>query len=121
VAELKAVDPAAKTVSAVRLVEGGRESVSSKLPAAISVVKEINEPRYPSFIGIRKASKATIPTWSIADLGFEAGQVGPAGSQVQWPELNLPPGREAKVEIIEGSPAEVAKILADKLMAEKIV
>jgi electron transfer flavoprotein alpha/beta subunit len=54
-------------------------------------------------------------------LGFEAGQVGAAGSQVQWPELSLPPAREAKVEMIEGSPAEVAKALADKLAAEKII
>ena len=121
VAALKTVDPAAKTITAVRLTEGGRETVSSKLPVAISVVKEINEPRYPSFIGIRKASKATIPTWTIADLGFEANQVGAAGSQVQWPELNLPPTRDAKVEMIEGSPAEVAKILVDKLAAEKII
>jgi electron transfer flavoprotein beta subunit len=121
VAELKAVDPAARTITAVRLTEGGRETVSSQLPVAITVVKEINEPRYPSFIGIRKASKAPIPTWTAADLGFEAGQVGGAGSQVQWPELSLPPAREAKVEMIEGSPAEVAKALADKLAAEKII
>jgi electron transfer flavoprotein beta subunit len=121
VAELKSVDPAAKTITAARLTEGGRETVSSKLPAAISVVKEINEPRYPSFIGIRKASKATIPTWSIADLGFEAGQVGAAGSQVQWPQLSLPPAREARVEMIEGSPAEAARILVDKLTAEKTI
>ncbi|MEW5957484.1 MAG: electron transfer flavoprotein subunit beta/FixA family protein [Chloroflexota bacterium] len=121
VAELKTVDPAAKTITAVRLTEGGRETVSSKLPATISVVKEINEPRYPSFIGIRKASKATIPTWGIADLGFDAGQVGAAGSQVQWPALSLPPAREARVEIIEGSPAEAARILVDKLAAEKII
>jgi electron transfer flavoprotein alpha/beta subunit len=47
--------------------------------------------------------------------------VGAAGSQVQWPELNLPPTRKAKVELIEGSPAEVAKILVDKLAAEKII
>lgn len=121
VAELKAVDPVAKTITAVRLIESGREIVSSKLPVAITVVKEINEPRYPSFIGIRKASKATIPIWSIADLGFEAGQVGAEGSQVQWPELSLPPAREAKVEFIEGSPAEAAKILADRLAVEKVI
>lgn len=121
VAELKAVDPSAQTITAVRLVEGGRETVSSKLPAAISVVKEINEPRYPSFIGVRKAAKATIPTWTLADLSLEAGQVGSAGSQVQWPELSAPPARQASVEIIQGSPAEAAKTLVDKLAAEKII
>lgn len=121
VATLKSVDPAAGTITAVRLKENGRETVSSKLPAVISVVKEINEPRYPSFIGIRRAAKATIPTWTIADLGFSPEQVGAAGSQVQWPELSLPPAREAACRMLEGSPAEVAKALADSLAAEKII
>ena len=121
VAELKAVDVAAKTVTAVRLMEGGRETVSSSLPAAISVVKEINEPRYPSFIGIRRAAKADIPTWGIADLGLDAGQVGAAGSQAKWPEVTLPPARESKTTFIEGSPADVARILVDTLAEEKIL
>jgi electron transfer flavoprotein beta subunit len=121
VAKLAAVDPAAGTISAVRLVERGRETVSSKLPAVVSVVKEIYEPRYPSFMGIRKAGKATIPTWGLADLGLEADQVGVAGSQAKWPAVTLPPTREANVEIIEGSPAEAAKTLADRLLAEKVI
>ncbi len=121
VAALKAVDPTAKAITVVRLMEHGRETVSSKLPVAISVVKEINEPRYPSFMGIRKAAKATIPTWGLVDLGLEASQVGPAGAQVSWPHLNLPPAREGGAEMITGSPAEAAKILADKLAAEKVI
>ena len=91
-------------------MEGGRETVSSKLPCLISVVKEINEPRYPSFMGIRKASKKEVPTWGIADLGLEASQVGSAGSQVTWPEVSLPPVRNEAVEIIEGSPDEAAAV-----------
>ncbi len=115
------VDPGTKSITATRLLESGRETVSSALPAVVTVVKEINEPRYPSFMGIRKASRAKIPTWGIADLGLDAGQVGAAGSQVQWPEVSLPPSREARVEMIEGTPAEAAKTLADKLIAEKVI
>lgn len=121
VAKLENVDPGAQTIRAVRLLERGRETVTGRLPGLISVVKEINEPRYPSFIGIRKAAKATIPTWSLADLGLDAAQVGQAGSQATWPEVTLPPSREAKVEIIEGAPAEAAKILVDRLLAEKVI
>ncbi len=121
VAELKSVDAGSQAISAVRLLEKGRETVSSKLPAVISVVKEINEPRYPSFIGIRKAAKAKIPTWGLADLGLEAGQVGEAGSQARWPEVTLPAVREANAEIIEGEPAEAAKALAERLLAEKVI
>lgn len=120
VAELKTIDPAAKTITAVRLLEAGRETVSSKLPAVITVVKEINEPRYPSFIGIRRAARATIPVWGLDDLGLEGNTAGSAGAQVKW-EVNLPPARDAKVEIIDGSPGEAAKILVDKLIAEKLM
>lgn len=120
VAELKAVDPVARTIRAIRLLENGRETVSSKLPAVITVVKEISEPRYPNFIGIRRAARATIPTWGTPDLGLEASQVGQAGSQVKW-AVGLPPARNAKVEIIEGPPAEAARILVDKLLAEKVI
>lgn len=115
------VDPSAQTLKATRLLEGGRENVRSKLPAVVTVVKEINEPRYPSFIGIRKAAKATIPTWGLSDLGLAEDQVGSAGSQARWPQVTLPPVREARVEIIEGSPQEAAKILADRLEAEKVI
>lgn len=121
VAALKAVDPAARKITAVRLMEHGRETVSSTLPAVITVVKEINEPRYPSFMGIRKAAKAAIPTWGLSDLGLSPNQVGAAGSQVSWPQVSLPPVREGGAQIISGSPAEAAKTLADKLAAEKVI
>jgi electron transfer flavoprotein beta subunit len=53
-----------------RVIEEGRQTVSAKLPAVLSVVQSIGEPRYPSFMGIRKASKANIPVWSLSDLGM---------------------------------------------------
>ena len=46
--------------------------------------------------------------------------MGPAGSQVKW-EVGLPPARDAKVEIIEGPPAEAARILVARLLAEKVI
>lgn len=115
------VDPAAGRLTAVRLLEGGRETVSSKLPAVVTVVKEINEPRYPTFIGIRKATGADIPIWNIADLGLEADQVGAAGSQMIRSDLTLPPVRDASLELIEGEPAVAARSLADRLLAEQVV
>ncbi|MCB9077343.1 MAG: electron transfer flavoprotein subunit beta/FixA family protein [Anaerolineaceae bacterium] len=121
VAAIKAIDPAAKTITVERLMEAGRETVSSKLPAVMTVVKEINEPRYPSFMQIRKAAKKDVPVWSVADLGLDAGQVGAAGSQVKWSQIDLPPTREAQVEILEGTAEESAKALVDRLLAEKII
>jgi electron transfer flavoprotein beta subunit len=87
----------------------------------MSVVKEINEPRYPSFMQIRKAAKKEITTWSAADLALDAEQTGAAGSQASWPEVNLPPARQTQVEMLQGSADEMAKTLVDRLLAEKII
>jgi len=105
------------TVIVDRVIEEGRQSVSAKLPAVFSVVQSIGEPRYPSFMGIRKASKANIPIWSLSDLGASAPD-----AIVKRTELMTPPARETAVEIITGeSPAEIADKLVDKILAEKIL
>ncbi|MQC27004.1 MAG: electron transfer flavoprotein beta subunit/FixA family protein [Chloroflexi bacterium] len=117
VAAVDALDASAKTIKVQRSMEEGRQVVQGKLPAVISVVKDYGEPRYPSFMGIRKASKAEIPTWSMADLGIEAPT-----SRVTWPEIMAPPMREVSNEIIEGSsPEEIAGKLADKIIAEGVL
>lgn len=104
-------------VKVERAIEEGRQIVSAPLPAVLSIVKDYGEPRYPSFMGIRKASRATIPTWTLADLGIPA----PA-AVVSWPALMNPPSREVTCEIIGGgSPEEIAEKLADKILAEKIL
>ncbi len=105
------------SVSVDRVIEEGRQSVSAKLPAVLSVVQSIGEPRYPSFMGIRKASKANIPVWSLSDLGTSAPE-----AIVKRTELMNPPVQDATIEIITGeSPAEIADKLADKILAEKVL
>ncbi len=116
VSKIAAVDYAAGTIKVERLLEQGRQIVTSRLPAVISVMKDINEPRYPSFIGIRKASKAVIPVWSLADLGISA----PAPKTRVVKYMNLP-AREGQVEMIEGTPEEQAKKLVDRLLEEKVL
>ena len=115
------LDPAAKTIKAERLLEQGKQIVTSKLPAVVGTVKDINEPRYPSFMGIRKAAKAAIPTWTAADLGCDPAKIGAAGSAMRWPSVYPPPAREGAVELIEGAPEEIAAKLADKLIADKVI
>ncbi len=100
-----------------RAIEEGRQIVTAKLPAVFSLVKDFGEPRYPSFMGIRKASRAEIPAWSLGDLGM----VAPA-TVISWPEVMNPPSREVTCEVIGGgSPQEIAEKLADKILAEKIL
>ncbi len=122
IAKIEELDPGSKTIKVTRLLEQGRQSVGSQLPAVMSVVKEINEPRYPSFMNIRKASKLQIPVLNAAALGVEAGKVGKANAVTHWLQVFPLPARTGTVEIITGdSPQAIASTLADKLMAEKVI
>jgi len=115
------LDPDAKTIKVERLLEQGKQIVAGKLPAVIGTVKDINEPRYPSFMGIRRAAKAVINTWTAADLGVDAGKVGAGGSATMWPAIHPLPSREGAVVLIEGSPEEAAVQLVDRLLADKVI
>lgn len=112
------IDFAAGTIKVARLLEQGQQICTGKLPAVVSVVKDINEPRYPSFMGIRKAAKAEITTWSATDLGLDAAVT----SKVTWPEIASPPVSTSQVEVIDGaSVQEKAEKLAEKLIADKVI
>jgi len=105
------------SVTVERIIEEGRQTVKAKLPVVLSVVQSIGEPRYPSFMGIRKASKAEIPVWSLSDIGATA----PAAI-VTRAELLTPPSRDVTCEIITGdSPAVIAETLVEKILAEKVL
>ena len=105
------------SVQVERVIEEGRQSVKANLPAVLSVVQSIGEPRYPSFMGIRKASKATIPVWALSDLGMSA----PA-AVIKRSELLNPPAREMTIDIITGdSPEAIAEKLVEKILAEKVL
>ena len=122
VIKIAALDPDAKTITVERLLEEGRQVVSASLPAVAGTTKGINEPRYTSFIGIRKAARMEYPLWTPADIGAEADKVGAAGSAVRWPQIFMPPVREGEAEIIAGETVEeTAAILVEKLLAEKVV
>lgn len=118
VAAITSLDPEGGTIAVERMLDEGRQLVRSPLPAAVSVVKGINEPRYPSFMGIRKASRAEIPVWSTSDVGLDEAPT-PA---MTWPEVFAPPKVETECEMIEGETSEeVATRLADRLIEEKVI
>ena len=74
------VDVAGGTVTVQRVTDYGYDTVEAALPALVSVVEKINEPRYPSFKGIMAAKKKPVATLTLADLGLSADEVGLAGA-----------------------------------------
>jgi electron transfer flavoprotein beta subunit len=63
-----------------RAIEGGHEVVESTIPAVISVVKEINEPRTPTLKDKIRVKKVEIPTLTAQDIGAEESRLGKSGS-----------------------------------------
>ena len=106
-----------ETLTVERVVEGAEETITAKLPVVVSVAKEINDPRYPSFMGIRKANRAQIATLTPAELG-----VPDQKNMTQWRNIRKPAPRQTKVQIIEGTTVqEKAAKLADALLREKVI
>lgn len=117
VSKIVDVDYTMGTIKVERSIEASKELVSATIPAVISVLKDINEPRYPNFLGIRKAAKAQIPVWSAADLTVEL----PAAATTALRYVN-PEARNASTEIIAGADLdEKAALLTDRLFEEQVL
>ena len=116
VGKIHEIDEAGKRIVAERHLEEQIETIESSLPAVVTVVKDLNEPRYPSLLRIKRVAKVEIPTWNAADLGAEAGGQGASLAG------RVPPPPRAKGEMIAGADtAEKVRTLVDKLMENQVL
>jgi electron transfer flavoprotein beta subunit len=104
------------TVRIERLTEYGYDTVEAALPAVISVVEKINEPRYPSFKGIMAAKKKPVETLSIPDAGLDAAQLGLSAAWSTVAEFAArPPKAAGTVVTDEGDGgAKIAQFLSEQ-------
>jgi len=78
-------------------------TITASMPALVSVTDQINEPRYPSFKGIMAAKKKPVETWSLADLGLDAGSVGLAAAWTKVESFTKrPPRSKGQIVTDEG-------------------
>src|ERR1700733_9238968 len=91
------VDIDGGSVTVRRVTDDGYQVVTGSLPAVVSVVEKINEPRYPSFKGIMAAKKKPVQTLALADLGVDTGAAGLAGSATWVEDFAVRPARTAGV------------------------
>lgn len=110
------VDPAGKKLKAERHLETVVETVTASLPAVVSVIKDINSPRYPSLLKIKKVARVEPPVWGAADLGVSG--LAPAATVAN----RVPPPPRPSGEMIDG-PDSAAKVkkLVDKLLENQII
>jgi electron transfer flavoprotein beta subunit len=107
-----------KSIKVTRPVEGEAFVIELTLPAVITVEKGLNEPRYSSLSGIRKANKKPLEEKNLADLGLDSSDFGERARMLKILELTYPPKREI-CKIVEGeTPEEKACELARLLVEE---
>ena len=106
-----------KSMRVERMLEEGYEIIETPLPALLTVVKEINEPRIPSLKGLMRAKSAKIITWGQKDLNLDPQQIGLCGSPTQVVKIFTPTQR-AGGQILKGEPAEIAKELVSLIKDE---
>jgi electron transfer flavoprotein beta subunit len=99
-----------------RLTDDGYDDIELTLPALITVVKEINEPRLPSIKGMMRAKKAEVTVWTADDIGADKEQCGLKGSPTQVIKTFVPV-HDVKSEMFEGTPQEQAQKLTDRLLS----
>jgi len=100
-----------KSIRVERMLEEGFEVIETPLPALITVVKEINEPRIPSLKGMMRAKSAKITVLGQKDLNLDTNKIGLCGSPTQVVKIFTPPQRQGG-QILQGETAEIAKQLA---------
>ncbi|MBW2061229.1 MAG: electron transfer flavoprotein subunit beta/FixA family protein [Deltaproteobacteria bacterium] len=118
------VDLESKRMIVERLTDDGYDVVETSLPALITVVKEINEPRVPSLKGKMRARKIEVPVFTAADLEVDPESVGLTGSFTQVIEVFAPRPRENRVMFEGEAERQVERLLAglkkDKVLTAKV-
>ncbi len=109
-----------KTMTVERLMDEGTDVVETSLPAVITVVKEINDPRLPSLKGKMKAKNLAATTWSAADIGADTDRCGLKGSPTQVVRI-FPPAPRGDREMLTGTREEQVAALVGKLHKQSLI
>ena len=107
-------------VRAKRDNEASTEVIGAQMPLVVSVTDQTGEARYPSFKGIMAAKKKPLETYSLADLGVDAGDVGLSVAWSQVEDTAERPPRTAG-EIVKDEGGSGAGALTDFLASKKFI
>lgn len=120
--QIQRVDLPARKVVVRRKLEGRHEVVEAALPALITVVREINKPRYPAVPMRLMAEEAQILTWDNKVMQLDETTIGIKGSPTQVRRIFSP--ERVKGQIIGDGinrPEKAAHLLLDKLLEKDII
>lgn len=110
----KIVEISADKIRMHRMLEIGYEVVEMQLPGLITVLKDINIPRLPSFKLLCEGKRRHIPIWGLKDLHLNPKQVGLAGSPTTVMSTFIPEIKSS-VQMLQGNTEDKVKKLFNKI------
>jgi len=100
-----------KVVVEREIEEGARERIEMGTPCVVAATKGLNEPRYPSIMGMMKAKKVPIQKYTFEELGISDA------NKVEVEKLYFPQEKPAG-RVLEGELEDVVKELVKVLKEE---
>ncbi len=108
-----------------RIADGGIEVLESRLPAVVTVGREINEPRYASLPGMLRAARYQPRIWDRNFLDLDPEQIGLRGSPTIVSKVWAPPRRQRPPVILipdaDRDPDAAAARLLDYLLKDGVL
>lgn len=110
-----------KTLRVESELEDGYKVIEVKLPAVLTVTKEINIPRIPSFKTARLALKKPITKWGLQDLdNIDKSKIGMDGSPTAVIKVETPTIQKNTI-FLKGTPSQIASDLIQKLKERYLI
>jgi len=105
-----------------RRLEDGFEKIEISLPALLTVIGELNVPRYAHVSRLIAAcgEKAAIDIWNAADIGCQTGEIGLEGPLTHVIKTFAPKFKR-RGEMLEGTAADCIGTLLGKLHENRII
>ena len=119
---IKVTDINDETITVHRKLETGREVVQAKLPALLTVEKELNDLRYATLPNMMKAAKYEPEVWTVESLEFDKSQMGLKGSPTSVSRIFAPPARVGgdKIDGIK-DPKSAAQVVVERVFQQNII
>ncbi|HEY3308884.1 MAG TPA: electron transfer flavoprotein subunit beta/FixA family protein [Desulfuromonadaceae bacterium] len=120
--QIEHIDLTSKRIRVRRKLEGRHEIVEAPMPVMLTVVRELNRPRYPKVPMRLKAAEAKVEVWNNQVLKLDEQTIGLKGSPT-WVSKIFSPER-TKGEILGDGyvdPEGAAQMLIDNLLAKDML
>ncbi|MHB9033287.1 MAG: electron transfer flavoprotein subunit beta/FixA family protein, partial [Anaerolineae bacterium] len=107
ISKIRSLDLNSGTITVERMLEEGTEVVSAPLPCMLTVLKDINQPRFPTPRSLRRAQRLEIETWGPDRLPqADAALLGLDGSPTRVVRIDTPPERAVELQVLQGTTPE---------------